>query len=190
MNNIVRFLIISIFVYILQFQTALADNSVAAPVMGSVSSGYGVRVDPFTGKMKFHDGIDISAPYGTPIYAMQDGTVIHSGLKGGYGLSIMIDSYYPDIPAIPRIVTLYGHTAVAFVNNGDKVKRGQVIALVGSTGHSTGPHLHFEVRYKGSPVDPYDYLVKLPSYLNYVASVRSRTKYVSNNHKSKYNVYF
>lgn len=190
MKNLFRLLTLILFAYLLQAYPSFAQSSVAAPVMGNVVSGYGMRSDPFTGKAKFHDGIDIAAPYGKPIYAMQDGIVTHAGNKGGYGLTVMIDSYYPDIPQVPRIITLYAHTAVMFVKLGDRVSRGQVIALVGSTGRSTGPHLHFEVRYKGSPVNPYDYLVKLPSYLNYVAKVRERTRYVSDSNKQKHNVYF
>lgn len=190
MKKLLNFILLLALAYVLQATPANAAEGVAAPVMGQVTSGYGVRVDPFTGRQRVHDGIDIAAPYGSPIYAMQDGIVIHAGEKGGYGLAVMIDSYYPDVPEVPRIITLYGHTAMMFVHVGERVQRGQVIALVGSTGRSTGPHLHFEVRYKGGTVDPYDYLVKLPSYLNYVASVRSRTRYVSNKNKHKNNTYF
>lgn len=156
-------------------------ESLSGPVLGSISSLFGLRSDPFTGYTKSHDGIDIAAPHGAAIYAMQDGYVTKSGWRGGYGLAVTIDSYYRDIPQIPRVQTTYGHCSVLYAQIGQYIKRGQIIALVGSTGRSTGPHLHFEVTYLGRPVDPIDYLRKLPSYLDYVAKVRTSGKYTVNN---------
>ena len=165
----------------MQGSCVYAKYDVVGPVYGKISSGFGMRPDPFTGKIAFHSGIDIAADTGTPVYAIQDGVVIHSGKKGGYGNCIIIDHYYPDVPQIPRLQTLYGHNSALLVNVGDTVRRGQVIAYVGSTGRSNGPHLHFEVTYNGMYVNPMDYLYKLPSYLDYVAYVRSKNNYTSYN---------
>jgi len=165
----------------MQGSFASAKYEVVGPVYGKVSSPFGMRPDPFTGKQAFHSGIDIAADSGTPVYAIQDGQVIFSGTKGGYGNCIIIDHYYPDVPQVPRLQTLYGHNSQLAVKVGDYVKRGQIVSYVGSTGRSIGPHLHFEVRYNSMYVNPMDYLYKLPSYLDYVAFVRSKTKYTSYN---------
>jgi murein DD-endopeptidase MepM/ murein hydrolase activator NlpD len=149
------------------------------PVLGNISSGFGNRSDPFSGITKSHDGIDIAAPYGSPIYAVQDGYVVRSGLRGNYGIAVTIDHYYPDIPEIPRIQTTYGHNSYNYVKVGDYVRRGQIIGLVGSTGRSTGPHLHFEVIYKNRPHPPLDYLMKLPSYVTYIDQIRAKKYYTS-----------
>lgn len=151
-----------------------AKHRMVGPVKGKISSPFGLRKDPFTGKWRKHDGIDIAAPYGTPVYAIQEGRVTFSGWKGGYGKCVIIDHYYPDIPKIPRLQTKYGHNSKLVVRKGDYVKRGDLIAYVGSTGRSTGPHLHFEVVYHGKPTNPIDYIKKLPSYLDYVAYVREK----------------
>jgi len=103
-------------------------------------------------RRKSHDGIDISAPRGTRIYAPADGTVIYAGHRfHGYGRMIMIEHS-------PIFTTLYGHCQKLLVHSGEAVKRGNLIALVGRTGHATAPHLHFEVRVKREPVDPLVYL--------------------------------
>jgi murein DD-endopeptidase MepM/ murein hydrolase activator NlpD len=94
-----------------------------------------------------HEGIDIAAPLGATIAAAADGRVIFAGEEGGYGNVVIIDHGND-------LATLYGHCSQIFVATGQDVQRGQAIAAVGSTGHSTGPHLHFEVRVGGSPVDP------------------------------------
>ena len=118
------------------------------PVSGGwVSSEYGNRWHSLLGKYKFHSGIDIAVNSGTPIKAAEDGTVILSGSNGGYGLCVIIDHG-------GGISTLYGHASKLLVKKGDVVTRGQSIALVGSTGVSTGPHLHFEVRIKGVTDNP------------------------------------
>ncbi|MDW8027692.1 MAG: peptidoglycan DD-metalloendopeptidase family protein [Armatimonadota bacterium] len=117
------------------------------PVDGKIVSGFGYRFHPIFRRVKFHYGIDISAPYGTPIRAVADGVVIFSGWRRAYGNTVIID--HGD-----GLATLYAHCSRLLVNEGEVVKQGQVIALVGSTGLSTGPHLHFEVRRYGEPINP------------------------------------
>ena len=121
-----------------------------------------------------HMGVDFGVASGTPVYALQEGYVVFNGTKGGYGEVVTIKHQYSDIPELPIIETMYAHNSKILVNVGQYVKRGDVIALIGSTGRSTGPHLHFEVHYSGGYVNPVDYLTKLPKYLNYVAYKRSK----------------
>lgn len=118
-----------------------------------VTSNFGVRIHPITGKKKAHNGIDFGAPSGTPIYAAESGVVIVSKYTSGYGNTVIIDHGN-------GLWTLYGHikNKGLLVSEGDEVKRGDKIALVGSTGNSTGPHLHFEVRKNEVPVNPSSYL--------------------------------
>ncbi|MGD9581006.1 MAG: M23 family metallopeptidase [Vampirovibrionia bacterium] len=144
------------------------------PTKGAISSIFGWRGDPFTGVRRFHCGLDIAAKSGTPIYALQEGYVVFNGTKGGYGKVVTIRHQYSDIPELPIVETMYAHNSSNLVAVGQYVKRGDVIALVGSTGRSTGPHLHFEVHYSGGYVNPVDYLTKLPSYLKYVNYKRSK----------------
>lgn len=154
------------------------SKTFVGPTRGAISSLFGWRSDPFTRKTRFHAGLDIAAKKGTPIYALQEGYVVYVGTKGGYGKVVTIKHQYPDIPELPIIETMYAHNSKALVKEGQYVRRGQAIALVGSTGRSTGPHLHFEVHYNGGYVNPIDYLTKLPKYLNYVAY--KRNKYYAN----------
>jgi murein DD-endopeptidase MepM/ murein hydrolase activator NlpD len=125
-----------------------------SPVAGSripVSSQFGTRQDPFTGRLARHTGLDIPAPHGTPILASGGGRVVFAGRKGAYGLATVID--HGD-----GLATLYGHASRLLVAEGDVVLPQQKIALVGSTGRSTGPHLHFEVIRGGQRVEPRGYL--------------------------------
>ncbi|MCM3701111.1 murein hydrolase activator EnvC [Paenibacillus macerans] len=124
------------------------------PVNGArISSGYGTRIHPITGVKKKHTGVDFAAPQGTDIHAAEDGVVIVAEWWSGYGNAVIID--HGD-----NVWTLYGHirNGGIKVETGQKVKKGEKIAEVGSTGNSTGPHCHFEVRINGNPVDPMPYL--------------------------------
>jgi len=104
----------------------------------------------------FHSGVDLAAPLDTPVYAASGGTVLVERQRGGYGL-------YMIVSRDPQLSTLYGHLDVPLVQTGERVATGQLIALMGSTGNSTGPHLHFEVRIAGVPVDPLPLLSSTPS---------------------------
>jgi murein DD-endopeptidase MepM/ murein hydrolase activator NlpD len=121
------------------------------PAQGSVTSPFGWRIHPVLGTSRFHAGLDLGAEEGTPIVAADSGTVILSEWYGGYGNAIIIDHGN-------NITTLYGHCSQLYVPVGQTVQKGQLIAAVGSTGLSTGPHLHFEVRVQGEPTDPVAYL--------------------------------
>lgn len=121
------------------------------PCLGEITSGFGWRTHPILGYQRFHSGLDFGADYGVTINAADSGTVIFAGWYGGYGNAVIIDHG-------GGITTLYGHTSEIYVSEGQTVQRGQAIAAVGSTGLSTGPHLHFEVRLSGDPVDPARYL--------------------------------
>ena len=121
------------------------------PVSGPITSEFGWRTHPIFGSARFHSGLDIGADYGVPIHAAQSGIVIEAGWIGGYGNTIMIEHG-------GGIVTLYGHNESLAVGVGQHVNQGDVIAYCGSTGNSTGPHCHFEVRVGGEPVSPWDYL--------------------------------
>ena len=123
------------------------------PSTSRVSSPFGYRIHPVYKTRKFHSGIDIPAPQGSTVIAAEDGVVTYATTKGGYGQCIIIDHG-------SGIVTLYAHNSRLNVKVGQQVSRGQTIAAVGSTGVSTGPHLHFEVRENGSAVNPNKYLSK------------------------------
>ncbi len=121
------------------------------PVRGWVTSRFGNRLSPFSGIEKFHEGIDIAAQTGTPIVAPADGVVIKAGFGTGYGNMVEISHGY-------GIKTLYGHNSRLNVRAGQRVRRGDIISYVGDSGSSTGPHLHYEVRLNGLPVNPSKYL--------------------------------
>lgn len=122
------------------------------PVKGWVTSGFGKRVSPFTGQVTMHDGLDIGAPPNTPVQAPAAGRVTATGFDPRMGNMVALDHGY-------GIETQYGHLAKILVKNGQKVKRGDVIGLVGSTGLSTGPHLHYLVKSNNHPVDPQRYIL-------------------------------
>lgn len=121
------------------------------PVNGPITSPYGYRTHPIFGTTIFHAGIDIGVDYGTPVHAADSGTVIYAGWISGYGNAVIIDHGN-------GLQTLYGHNQSLAVSEGQSVSKGDVVAYAGSTGNSTGPHVHFEVDQNGSPVDPMGYL--------------------------------
>jgi peptidase, M23B family len=121
------------------------------PVSGEITSPYGYRTHPIWGTTIYHSGIDIGVDEGTPVHAADGGTVAWSGWMGGYGYAVVIDHGN-------GMSTLYAHNSDLAVSEGQDVGKGQVVAYAGSTGNSTGPHVHFEVRISGDPVDPMGYL--------------------------------
>jgi len=121
------------------------------PVEGAVTSSYGERIDPFNGEGAFHTGVEISTAFGTPIIAPADGVVRETNFINGYGRTIILDHGH-------SITTLYGHLSGFAVGEGESVHRGDVIGYVGSSGRSTGSHLHYEVRIHDTPVNPHKYL--------------------------------
>lgn len=122
-----------------------------APVVAKITAGYGYRKNPFTSRgTEFHEGIDIGAPYGTKVVATGDGVVLFAGYQSGYGKMVVISHGY-------GLTTSYSHNSSILVKKGDKVKRGQAISKVGSTGRSTGAHLHYEVKLNGKNVNPSKY---------------------------------
>ena len=117
------------------------------PVRGPITSYFGYRIHPIYGTSRLHTGMDFGVGYGVPILAADNGVVIHSGWYGGYGNTVILDHG-------GGFTTLYAHASSLAVSNGQTVNQGQTVSRVGSTGNSTGPHLHFEVRYNGSPINP------------------------------------
>ena len=131
----------------------LAHTPSIWPVKGWLSSSFGYRRSPFTNRREFHAGIDVVARVGTPIFAPADGVVISTRRLGGFGKTVRIQH-------MQGIVTTYAHNSVNMVKVGQRVRRGDIIAKVGSTGRSTGPHLHYEVRINGVAVNPRLYIVE------------------------------
>jgi murein DD-endopeptidase MepM/ murein hydrolase activator NlpD len=125
----------------------MAIGAFVWPLRGAVTSRFGFRRHPIFRARLFHQGVDIAAPQGAPVRAAGDGTVLFAGWYGGYGKLVILD--HGD-----GLSTLYGHLSAILVSPGASVTRGQIIGRVGSTGYSTGPHLHFEIRRHGRPVDP------------------------------------
>ncbi len=139
---------------IMSYQTEAANyngGTLAWPGGGRITSNFGGRTNPINGRSEFHTGIDIAAPTGTNIVAAEGGVVIFSGTMGGYGKAVLIDHG-------GGLSTFYAHNSKLLVQKGDVVSRGEVVAKAGSTGYSTGPHLHFEVKVNGSAVNPMNYL--------------------------------
>jgi murein DD-endopeptidase MepM/ murein hydrolase activator NlpD len=135
-------------------ELAEASRPTRAPAPGYISSGFGVRADPFTGGRDHHMGVDFDANIGDPVNAAANGIVSFSGWKNGYGNTVVVD--HGD-----GYQTLYGHNQANLVRVGDVVRAGQQLAKVGSTGRSTGAHLHFEVHVNGRPVNPMAYLERI-----------------------------
>ena len=131
--------------------TAIADAPSMWPLEGRVGSSFGQREDPIIGEGAFHSGLDIEAPYGTPVRAAADGTASDASMGAGYGRQVVLDHGHD-------VETVYGHLSAVAVVPGQHVTRGQVIGYVGQTGRATGPHLHYEVRVHNVPVNPHKYL--------------------------------
>ncbi|HVM18916.1 MAG TPA: M23 family metallopeptidase, partial [Egibacteraceae bacterium] len=129
---------------------ASSPTAMQWPANGPKTSDYGWRTHPIFGTRRFHAGIDIGSGYGAPIVAALGGTVIEAGSRGGYGNTIIVDHG-------GGLTTLYAHQSSFAVATGQQVSRGDTIGYVGSTGYSTGPHLHFEVRVNGATRNPMDY---------------------------------
>ena len=127
----------------------------AWPASGGLTSPYGYREHPVYGGRRLHTGVDIGAASGVLIVAADDGTVLMSSYTGGYGNLTVVEHGSSDGRSV---TTSYAHQSVSYVRDGDRVRQGQTIGRVGATGNVTGPHLHFEVRLDGSPVDPQDYV--------------------------------
>lgn len=121
------------------------------PVAGRISSSFGERLDPFDGEGAFHTGLDIATPMGTPVHVTAEGVVTYAGILRGYGRAVVVDHGH-------HLRTLYAHLSGFAAAVGQRVDRGDVIGFVGDSGRSTGPHLHYEVRINGVPVNPYKYL--------------------------------
>jgi murein DD-endopeptidase MepM/ murein hydrolase activator NlpD len=130
---------------------AIANAPTLWPVQGKVTSSFGERQDPFNDEGAFHSGIDIATTYGDAVRVTADGTVLKAGMGNGYGREIIIDHGQ-------GVETLYAHLSGFAVTAGQEVHRGDVIGFVGSSGRSTGPHLHYEVRINNTPVNPHQYL--------------------------------
>jgi murein DD-endopeptidase MepM/ murein hydrolase activator NlpD len=126
----------------------LAATPGIMPVRGYPSAAFGYRADPFSGDPEFHPGVDLSAPTGTKVVSTADGLVIFADRQAGYGKLVVIQHRF-------GLSTRYGHLQQAAVKVGQRVKKGDVIGYVGSTGRATGPHLHYEVRLNGQPMNPY-----------------------------------
>jgi murein DD-endopeptidase MepM/ murein hydrolase activator NlpD len=126
------------------------------PVIGVLRSGFGGRADPFSGEGAFHTGIDLQVPKGSSVHATADGVIERACWSGKYGKLVVVDHGN-------GLKTYYAHLSEWEVVPGQAVRRGEVIALSGATGHATGPHVHYEVRVSGTPVNPYRYLAKGPN---------------------------
>ncbi len=133
--------------YLLDKDSFIKSTPSIMPTKGWVTSYFGPRHSPYSGRMRMHEGLDIGAPTGTPVLAPADGIITFSGKKYGFGNYIQIDHGY-------GVETIYGHNKKCIKKLGQKVQRGDLIALLGNTGISTGPHLHYEVRVNGTAVDP------------------------------------
>jgi murein DD-endopeptidase MepM/ murein hydrolase activator NlpD len=123
------------------------------PVDGSINAGFGWRVNPWP---EFHQGVDLSADYGTPVHAAADGVVVATGWEGGFGIKVAVDH-------ANGYQSWYAHLSRVAVRAGERVTKGQTIAFVGATGDATGPHLHYQLMLDGQPIDPAPYLNGVPA---------------------------
>ena len=137
---------------LLDKEAFLRSTPTLMPARGWITSYYGPRLSPYSGRVKMHEGLDIGANIGTPVLSPADGIVTFSGSKPGFGNFIQIDHGY-------GMETIYAHAQSLNVSKGQIIKRGYLIAKVGNTGYSTGPHLHYEIRANGIPVDPLYYIL-------------------------------
>ncbi len=133
-------------------KSMLASMPSVWPVRGWVTSDFGVRSDPYTSEKVMHAGLDIAGPHGKDVLSPSDGTVVFAGLEGGYGNVLVIDHGY-------GVKTRYGHLAAIKAKAGEHVRRGDVVAYLGNTGRSTGPHLHYEVRVNGIAQNPRKFIL-------------------------------
>ncbi len=133
-------------------KSLLASVPSVWPTRGWVTSDFGSRLDPYTSERVMHAGLDIAGPHGKEIVSPSDGTVVFAGLEGGYGNVVVLDHGY-------GIKTRYGHLSFIKVKSGERVKRGDIIAAMGNTGRSTGPHLHYEVRVNGIAQNPRKFIL-------------------------------
>lgn len=134
-------------------QTLLAATPTIKPAQGFYSSKFGLRIHPITGKALLHAGVDIAAPYGSLVRAPADGLVSYTGFESGYGNLVSLDHGF-------GVVTRFAHNSKILVGQGQRVHRGDPISQIGSTGRSTGAHVHYEVRINGFPVDPINYILQ------------------------------
>ncbi len=137
---------------ILSLKLLVASTPTLYPARGWLTSRFGYRITSFSTRRTFHEGIDIGSPYGSGVYSTADGIIIYAGYRVGYGNLVVVDHGY-------GYTTRYGHNSKLTVAEGDFVKKGDVIALIGSSGRSTGPHTHYEVLINGMPVDPVPFLI-------------------------------
>ena len=133
------------------------------PVIGHLTGSFGERMDPFSGEGAFHTGVDIASQYGDAVRVAADGVVIEAGDRAGYGRLVVVDHGF-------GVTTWYGHLSSFNVMVGEQLKRGDTIGNVGVSGRSTGPHVHYEVRINGAPVNPMRYLRQPPQQIDHLPS--------------------
>jgi len=133
-------------------RSVLASTPTIWPVRGLITAGYGYRLSPFTGQREMHEGLDIAAPFGSPILATAEGIVSFVGPLGSFGTVVFLNHGH-------GLTTFYAHASSTRVKEGQPVKRGQIVAFVGTSGRTTGPHVHYEVQINGATVNPLKYII-------------------------------